>query len=709
MQSTARLIRTMPLISISLMALLVESQTVEPTPPAAKKLPKTIELHRDQRADPYFWLREKTNPEVISYLESENRYTATVMKETEALQEKLYKEIVARIKETDLSVPVRRKGFYYYTRTEQGKQYSIWCRKQGSLDGPEEILIDGNALAEGNKYFSVGAVAASPDQQILAYAVDTEGHEVYTIYFKDLRTGQVLPDQIIKATASIAWANDNKTFFYTVQDEALRPFKLFRHTLGTAKDAEIYHETDERFVVEVEKSRSETFLWLELHSQTTSEIRYLPASEPTAAFQVLFPRTPDVEYQVAHHDNSFFVRINDKGRNFRLIETPVKNPGPANWKEIIPHRTDATLELVDAFKDHLVVGERLKGLRNIRIRKFSTGAEHWIKFGEPVYTVFAGGSAEYDTNVVRYTYTSLITPSSVYDYNMDDKTRELKKIQDVLGGYDPSQYAMERISATAADGTPIPISMVYRKGMKRDGSNPTLLYGYGSYGIPSEPGFSSERLSLIDRGFIFAIAHIRGGGDLGKLWHDDGKMMKKRNTFTDFIACAQHLVNEKYTRPSKLAIIGGSAGGLLMGAVVNMRPDLFGAVIAKVPFVDVLNTMMDASLPLTVGEYEEWGNPADLKAYQYMRSYSPYDNVESQGFPNMLVTAGLNDPRVSYWEPAKWVARLRALKRGDNLLLLKTNMGAGHFGASGRYDRFKETALDYAFLFKALGVPTNEL
>lgn len=704
MKPVASILRTL-FPAVFSIAMLAQSQTTPVAPPVAPKQPKTIELHGDSRPDPYFWLREKTNPEVIAYLESENTYTASVMKDTEELQAKLYKEIVARIKETDLSVPVRRKGFYYYTRTEQGKQYPIWCRKKGSLDAPEEILIDGNLLAEGKKYFSVGAVAASPDQQILAYAIDTDGNEVYTIHFKDLRTGLPLPDRIPKATASVAWANDNKTFFYTVQDEALRPYKLFRHTLGGAQDLEIYHETDERFVMEIEKSRSEVFLWLELRSQTTSETRYLRADTPTGAFRVLFRRNHDIEYQVAHHDDSFFVRINDKGRNYRLVQTPVKDPGPANWKEIIPHRREATLEMVDAFKDHLVVAERLNGLRNLRIRKFSTGVEHWVKFDEPVYTVAAGGSAEYDTNVVRFTYTSLITPASVYDYDMDEKTRELKKIQDVMGGYDPSQYAMERIAASAADGTRVPISMVYRKGLKRDCRNPTLLYGYGSYGIPSEPGFSSERLSLIDRGFIFAIAHIRGGGDLGELWHDEGKMMKKRNTFTDFIACAQHLVSEKYTQPSKLAILGGSAGGLLMGAVVNMRAGLFGAVIAKVPFVDMLNTMMDSTLPLTVGEYEEWGNPAETKAYEYMRSYSPYDNVESQKFPNMLVTAGLNDPRVSYWEPAKWVARLRTLNKSGNLLLLKTNMGAGHFGASGRYDRFKETALDYAFLFKALGLP----
>lgn len=708
MNCRVRLRRTLVLTVLSL-AMLAQTPTLSVTPPVARKQPKNIELHGDARPDPYFWLREKTNPEVISYLEAENAYTAAMMADTAELQAKLYKEILSRIKETDLSVPARRKGYYYYSRTEEGKQYQIWCRKRGSLEAAEEILIDGNVLAEGKKYFSAGALAVSPDQQVLAYAIDTDGDEIHTIFFKDLRTGMLLQDRITRATASIAWGNDNKTFFYTTQDEALRPYKLFRHTLGAAADVEIYHETDERFTVEVEKTRSEKFLLMELRSQTTTETRYLDADHPGGAFKVLFPRKQDIEYQVAHHENSFFVRINDTGRNFRLIETQVENPQPSGWKELIPHRREATLEMVDAFKDHLVVGERLSGLRSLRIRKFSTGEEHWVKFEEPVYTIAAGGSAEYDTNIVRFTYTSLVTPSSVYDYNMDEKTRELKKIQPVLGGYDPSRYTMERISATAADGTKIPISIVYRKGLTKDGTNPALLYGYGSYGIPSEPGFSSERLSLLERGFVFAIAHIRGGGDLGEIWHDEGKMKKKRNTFTDFIACAQHLVDEKYTQPSKLGVIGGSAGGLLMGAVLNMRPDLFGAVIAKVPFVDMLNTMMDSTLPLTVGEYEEWGNPADPGAYQYMRSYSPYDNLESQKFPHILVTAGLNDPRVSYWEPAKWVARLRTLNKSSNLLLLKTNMGAGHFGASGRYERFKETALDYAFLFKALGVPAGEL
>jgi oligopeptidase B len=678
-------------------------------PPVARKTPKTIELNGDRRDDPYFWLRDKSNPDVVAYLQNENEYTAAVMKPTEAFQEQLYKEIVSRIKETDLSVPAPRKGYLYYTRTEEAKQYPIWCRKKATLDAPEEIMVDANQLGEGKKYFQIGTVATSPDQNLVAYAEDTEGDEIYTVLFKDLHTGKLLADRIARATASVVWASDNKTVFYTVQDSALRPYKLFRHTLGTSasQDVEIYHEPDERFVVDISKSRSEAYLWLQLKSQTTSEIRYLRAAEPEGTFRVLYPRQQDIEYDVAHHGDSFFIRINDTGRNFRLIEVPVKSPAREGARELLPASKDVMLEDVDAFADHLVITERDQGLLKIRIRTFSTGDEHFVAFDEPAYTVVPAGSLEYDRHTLRFTYTSLVTPASVYDYDMNARTRELKKRQPVLGGYDPSQYVTERLFAAAQDSARIPITLVHKKGLERNGSNPTLLTGYGAYGIANDPSFSSERLSLLDRGFVFAMAHIRGGGDLGKTWHDAGRMLNKRNTFTDFIACAEHLIAQKYTGPDKLAIMGGSAGGLLMGAVTNLRPDLFRAVIAKVPFVDVLNTMMDASLPLTAGEFEEWGNPEDAKFYQYMRSYSPYDNVERQNFPNMLVTAGLNDPRVSYWEPAKWVARLRAFKKDNHLLLLKTNMGAGHFGASGRYDRYRETALDYAFLFHALGLPAN--
>ena len=675
-------------------------------PPAAALQPRTFSLHGDKRFDNYFWLREKSNPAVIDYLNAENRYTETAMQRTEALQKKLYDEILGRIKQTDLSVPVREGGYFYFTRTEEGKQYAIQCRKKGSLDAPEEVLVDGNVLASGEKYFRIGVFRPSPDHNLLAYSTDNQGDEVYTIRVKDLRTGQLLTDEVPGTYYDLEWANDNRTFFYTVVDAAKRPYKLFRHRLGTPakEDVLVYHEPDERFNVHISRSKSRQYLFLKLDSHTTTEYRYLRAGEPEGTFAVLLPRVQDVEYDVAHRGSIFYVRINDTGKNFRLVEMPVSQPAREHFRERIPHRRDVAIEGVDAFRDHLMVVERANGLRRIAVEDLRSGVRHYISFEEQAYSVFPAENPEFDTPWLRFQYTSLVTPMSVYDYDMDRKSRTLLKRTEVLGGYDPGQYVTERISATSYDGVRVPISLVYRKGTKRDGSAPMLLYGYGSYGITTDPAFSSDRLSLLDRGFVYAVAHIRGSGDLGRYWYEDGKLSKKKNTFRDFVAAAEYLVQEKYTSPSRLAIMGGSAGGLLMGAVVNMRPDLFHAVIAKVPFVDVVNTMLDASLPLTVTEYEEWGNPNQQAAYEYIRSYSPYDNVEKKAYPHMLVTAGLNDPRVSYWEPAKWVARLRTLKTDSNLLILKTNMGAGHFGASGRYERFKETAFDWAFLLLTMGM-----
>ena len=691
------------------MSALVSAAEPSLAPPIAKTVPKTIEAHGDQRHDPYFWLRDdaRKNPEVLSYLEAENRYTEAVMKPTEELQKKLYDEILARIKQTDESVPYRKGDYWYYSRTVEGQQYGINARKKGSLSGAEEILLDQNVLAKGEKYFRVANLAIAPNQQLMVYGTDTAGDEVYTLQFKDLKTGQLLADKVPGAYYSIAWSNDNKTVFYTIVDEAKRPYKVLRHTLGTdpKSDTVVFHETDERFELQVGKSKNDRFIYIQSGSKTSSEVRYLDARQATGAFTVLYPRAANIEYDVVDRGDDFYVRINDKGRNFRLIRVPQKNPALTSAVEVIPHRTDALLEGVDAFANHLVVSERVNGLLQIRVTDLRTNKSHSIDAPETAYVFAPAGNPEYNSITLRFTYSSLITPPSVYDYDMDQKTRELKKQQPVLGGYDPKLYATERVFATAQDGQKVPVALVYKKALfKKDGSNPALLYGYGSYGLNSDPFFSSERLSLLDRGFVYAIASIRGGSEMGKPWHDQGRMMNKRNTFTDFIAAAEHLVKNKYTSTPKLGILGGSAGGLLMGAVTNMRPDLFGAVIAKVPFVDVVSTMQDKSLPLTVGEFEEWGNPEDKQAYAYIRSYSPYDNVERQQFPHMLITGGLNDPRVSYWEPAKWVARLRTMKKGDNMLLLKMSMGAGHFGASGRYDRFKETALDYAFLIKALGV-----
>lgn len=657
-------------------------------------------VHGDTRIDNYFWLRDRKDPDTIAYLEEENAYTKEKLQHMEALQAALYDEMLGRIQQTDLSVPVKRDEYFYYTRTEEGKQYAIHCRKKEG--GPEEILLDCNRLAEGHKYFRLGAFIASPNHRLLAYSVDFEGDEKYAVRVKNLDTGELLADEIPNTSYTVEWAADNATFFYTTLDEALRPYKVFRHTLGAKQDPLIYHEPDERFTLDLSSTRSRAYIFININSSLTSEVRYLLKDEPTGDFRVLLPRVFETEYDATHHGDSFFVRTNDGAKGFRVVEAPVADPAKANWQEVIPGREDITIESVTAFKDYLVTEERHRGLTQICIREFRTRTQHSIEFPEPVYTAELGANAEFNTNLLRFHYTSLVTPASVYDYNMETRERELKKQQAVLGGYDSQLYQSERIYAAAPDRTKVPISLVYKKGFARDGRAPMLLYGYGSYGISIDPSFSSDRLSLLDRGFVYAIAHIRGGMDLGKPWHEAGRLLKKKNTFTDFIACAEKLIAEKYSSPDRLAIMGRSAGGLLLGAVMNLRPDLFAAVVAGVPFVDSLNTALDASLPLTVGEYEEFGDPRKREFYDYMKSYAPYENVTAQGYPAMLVTAGLNDPRVSYWEPAKWVAKLRALKTNDRPLLLKTNLGSGHFGASGRYEYLKETAIEYAFLLDVL-------
>jgi oligopeptidase B len=663
-------------------------------------VPKEIALHGDTRIDNYFWLRDRSDPDVIPYLEAENRFTEEVMAPAKSLQETLYHEILGRIQETDVSAPVKRDDYFYYTRTEEGQAYSIQCRKHGSLVAPEEILLDANVLAEGQKYFRLGNFAVSPDHRLLAYSTDLEGDESYTIQVKNLATGELLPDRIANTYYTLEWANDNRTFFYTVLDQTKRPYRAVRHELGSPSDTSVYQEDDGRFALGLSKTRSRRFVFIELSSPLTSELRYLEASEPRGEFRVMLPRRQNVEYDATHHGEYFFIRTNDQAKNFRLMRTPVSDPAATAWHEVIPARADVTIEGVDSFEDHLAIYERERGIETISIRDGS-GA-YYIEFPEPVYTVSASGNAEYKTNLLRFSYTSLVTPTSVFDYNVRTRERELKKQYQVRGGYDASQYESERIFAKAPDGVEVPVSLVYRKNFERNGASPLLLYGYGAYGHSIDPRFSSDRLSLLDRGFVFAIAHIRGGAELGEEWHDHGKLLEKRNTFTDFIACAEHLISARYTSADRLAIMGGSAGGLLMGAVLNLRPEWFHAAIAKVPFVDTLNTMLDPTLPLTMAEYEEWGDPEDKQYYDYIRSYSPYDNVAPRAYPMMLVTAGLNDPRVSYWEPAKWVAKLRALKTDANVLLLKTDMGSGHFGPSGRYEGIKEVAFDYAFLLMAM-------
>jgi oligopeptidase B len=685
----------------------VLQEAAEPLkPPVAKRVAHELTSHGDTRVDEYYWMREREDPDVVAYLEAENKYTEAVMKPTEELQKKLYDEILGRIQETDLSVPVKRDDYFYYARTEQGRAYPIFCRRHGSADGAEQLLLDMNQLAEGLEYMGMGNFAVSPDHRLLAYSTDSTGDEVFTIFVKNLDTGELLADRIENTYYTLEWANDNRTFFYTTLDEAKRPWRVWRHVLGRVEDELVYEETDGRFHLVVVKTRSDAYIFVHIASPLTSETRWLRADDPGGEFAVLLPRQQGVEYDAYHQGDWFYIRTNERAKNFRLMRMPVTAPAKENLTEVIAGRDKVTIEAIDCFADFLVIYERDKGLERMRVDDLAGGGSHYIEFPEPVYTASAGENAEYRTQTLRFVYESLVTPRSVFDYDMRTRRRELKKQYAVLGGYDPAKYQSERIFATAADGTEVPISLVYRRGVERTGANPTLLYGYGAYGLTSDPHFSSDRLSLLDRGFIFALAHIRGGGDLGKFWHEAGRLASKTNTFTDFIASAEHLIGQRYTSAHELAINGGSAGGLLIGAVVNLRPDLFGAAVTRVPYVDTLTTGLDSELPLTIGEWEEWGNPVEERAvYEYIKSYSPYDNVRPQSYPAMLVTTGLNDPRVSYWEPAKFVARLRALKTDDHVLLLKTNMGAGHFGASGRYEHMKETAFDYAFLIAALDVP----
>ncbi|MBM0740547.1 S9 family peptidase [Phormidium sp. CLA17] len=668
--------------------------------PIAEKRPHSLSIHNDERVDDYYWLRDRDDSKVLAYLEAENAYTAAMMMHTEALQSALYDEMLARIQETDLSVPYRKGDFYYYSRTEAGKAYPIYCRKQGSLDATEEVLLDQNELAAEHEFFTLGALAVSPNHQILAYSTDTTGSERHTLYFLNLTTRQLYSEAIPETYYGVVWGNDNQTVFYTQLDAANRPFKLFRHQLGSAiaTDELIYHEPDDSYFLSVGKTRSEAYILLELGSKVTSEVHFLDANQPTGNFQVIQPRSPGIEYTVEHHSSVFYITTNEDALNFKLMKTPVVSPAKQHWEPVIPHREEVLLEGVSAFTNHLVIYEREAGLPTVRIRQLATGEEHAIAFPDATYSVGEDANPEFNTTILRYSYTSMVTPRSVFDYHLDTREQELKKETPVLGGYDRQNYASDRLLATATDGTKVPISIVYKKGIERNGKNPLLLTGYGSYGYSYDPGFSSSRLSLLDRGAVVAIAHIRGGSEIGRRWYEDGKFLKKTNTFTDFIACAEHLIEQGWTSANHLAISGGSAGGLLMGAVINLRPDLFHAVVADVPFVDVVTTILDDSLPLSILEREEWGDPNDKPYYDYIKAYSPYDNVESKAYPNLLITGGLNDSRVSYWEPAKWTAKLRALKTDTNTLLLKTNMGAGHGGASGRYESLKEGAFEYAFL-----------
>lgn len=673
------------------------------TQPKAKIIPKTLEKHNQKRIDNYFWLNDRENPEVIDYLNEENAYYEASTAGTKDFQKALYEEMKARIKEDDQSVPYLYNGYYYITRYETGKDYPIYSRKKGSLSAAEEILFDCNELAKGHSYFQLGGMSISPDNKLVSFGVDTVGRRIYTIQIKNLETGELFSDTIENADGSSVWANDNKTIFYTRQDTVtLRSDKVFKHKVGTSADQDVvvFYEKDDTFSVSVGKEKSKKYIVISSGSTLTTEYRILNAEQPDGEFAIFQKRVRGLEYSISHFGDSFYILTNkDKASNFKLMKTPENATSKENWKDVIAHREDVLLEDIEIFKNYLVVEERSNGLNHIRIMPWSGEADYYLPFGSETYNAFTTTNIDFDTDVLRYSYQSLATPSSVIDFNMTTKEKTILKEQQVLGGkFDKDNYTEERVWATAKDGTKVPISMVYRKGLKKDGKNPLLLYAYGSYGVTMDTYFSSTRLSILDRGFVFAIAHIRGGEDLGRQWYEDGKLLKKKNTFTDFIDCSKFVIEQGYTSADHLYAEGGSAGGLLMGAVVNMAPELYKGVIAQVPFVDVVTTMLDDTIPLTTGEYDEWGNPNVKKYHDYMLSYSPYDNVKAQKYPNMLVTTGLHDSQVQYWEPAKWVAKLRTFKTDDNVLYLNTNMDAGHGGASGRFEALKELAKEYSFL-----------
>jgi oligopeptidase B len=687
--------------------------------PIAEKIPFELKIHGETRIDNYYWMRlsdeqksaakkDAQTQKVYDYLNAENDYCNALMKHTKAFQESLYKEMVGRIKQDDASVPYFKNGYWYYTRYAEGKEYAIYCRKKGSLDSKEEIMLDGNTLAKGLAYFDLGAMSVSPDNKILAYATDVLSRRVYTVYFKNLETGELYKDLIKGTSGSMAWADDNKTLFYCKSNEkTLLSEKIYRHKIGSEQNADVmvYHEKDPSYYIGVYRSKSDKFIIIYNSSTLSSDYHLLESNKPEGQFRQFAKREADHEYDIMHFENKFYIRSNWNAQNFRLMEVAEGKTADKNaWKEVIAHRSDVFIESADVFKKYLVVEERSMGTVNLRIRNQSDGKEHYVEFKEEAYTVGIGTNTDINSEQLRFEYSSLTTPNSTYDYNMATKERSLKKRQEVVGGHNPDDYETKRLYANGRDGKKIPISIVYKKGFNKNGKAPLLLYAYGSYGTTIDPYFSSTRLSLLDRGFAFAIAHIRGGQFLGRAWYEDGKMQKKLNSFYDFIDCAKYLLEEKYSNKEALFAMGGSAGGLLMGGVANMAPELFKGIVAQVPFVDVITTMSDPTIPLTTNEYDEWGNPENKEAYEYMKRYSPYDNVEKKAYTNMLVTTGLFDSQVQYWEPAKWVAKLRDYKTDKNLLLFKTNMDAGHGGSSGRFQRYKEVALEYAFMFDLVGV-----
>ncbi len=703
--SVTRLLAGFIVASVASVLALAESSTVKV--PLAKVVPERLVKHGHVRIDNYNWLRERKNSEVLAYLAAENEYFEALTAHTKALEEKLFQEIKGRIKETDISVPVRRGRYVYFTRTQEGKQYPIHCRREVGDDSVEQVMLDVNEVAEGHQFCSVRVGEVSSGENILPYAVDTVGRRFYSIHFKDLGSGNTPPDVIPSVTSNMAWASDNQTLFYTKQHpQTLRSYRVYRHQLGTdpSHDQLVYEETDETFSLSVFKTRSKKYVMIRAWQTLSTEFRYLDATRPEGEFIVFWPRERDHEYSVDHLGDRFYIRTNRHAKNFRLMSTPVNDTREEVWEEVVPHRPDIFLEGFVPFTNHLTLQERREGLSHVRIRHWSSEEGHDLDFGEEAYEVFLSSNPEMDTDVVRYRYTSLTTPMSVYDYNMVTRERTLLKQTEVLGGFDSAHYKTERLHAKARDGARIPVSLVYRRNLRRPGKNPLLLYGYGSYGASTPPFFRAGHLSLLDRGFVYAIAHIRGGQELGRAWYEAGKLLKKKNTFTDFIDVAEFLIEDGYADSRKVYAMGGSAGGLLMGAIINMRSDLFHGVITRVPFVDIVTSMLDESIPLTTAEYDEWGNPNERVYYDYMLSYSPYDNVSAQGYPNLLVTAGLHDSQVQYWEPAKWVAKLRASKTTQTRLLFKIQMEAGHGGPTGRYHRYREIATWWTFLLDLEGI-----
>lgn len=669
-------------------------------PPVAKKIQHQLTAHGHTRIDPYYWLNDRENPEVIAYLEAENAYTEQMFSKTGDLRKRLYEEMVARIEQTDMGVPYPKNGYLYFYRFEEGQEYPVYYRRKIGEGQPDEVLLNVPEMARGFSYYHITGLEVSPDNRYLAFGLDTVSRRQYIIMVKDLLTGEILPDRLLNTTSQVVWTSDSRHLYYGLQDETLRPYMIRRHVMGTnpEQDAVIWEEKDPTFRVSLSLSRSRDYVLIASYSTVSTEYRYLKAGDPSALPVVFEPRVRDHEYTIDHARGSFFIRTNLNARNFRLMQCGEAQTSRQDWKELIPGRDDVLLENFLLFKDYLVLEERRNGLSQLYIRPWQSGDGHYLDFGEATYVAYPGVNEEYESGLLRYEYTSLTTPQSTYDYDMTARSATLLKQQRVLGDFDPARYHAERIYATAPDGTRVPVSLVYRRDMRKEGSQPCLLYGYGSYGYSSDPYFSSARLSLLDRGFIFAIAHIRGGEEMGRSWYEDGKLLNKINTFSDFIACAEHLIENQYTSPAQLYAMGGSAGGLLMGAVVNMKPALFKGVVAAVPFVDVVTTMLDESIPLTTSEYDEWGNPENKEFYDYMLSYSPYDQVKAQAYPSMLVTTGLHDSQVQYWEPAKWVAKLRDIKTDDNMLLLHTNMETGHSGATGRFKRYEEVAMEYAYL-----------